>query len=33
MDKVLREESQDVGYFKQHLPVYAELQMLVIYNS
>lgn len=33
MDKVLREESQDVGYFKQHLPVYAELKMLVICNS
>lgn len=33
MDKLLREELQDVGYFKQHLPVYAELKMLVIYNS
>ena len=33
MGKLLREESQDVGYFKQHLPVYAELKMLVIYNS
>lgn len=33
MDKLLREELQDVGYFKQHLPAYAELKMLVIYNT
>lgn len=33
MDKLLREELQDMGYFKQHLSVYAALKMLVIYNS
>lgn len=29
----LREELQDEGYFKQHLPACAELKMLVIYNT
>lgn len=33
MDKLLREELQDVCYFKQHLPASAELKMLVIYNT
>lgn len=32
MDKLLREELQDVGYFKQHLPVCAELKTLLMYN-
>ena len=33
MDKLLREELRDMGYFKQRLSVYAALKMLLIYNS